>query len=291
MMMSPTEPAALRRLSVDEVAAAVGEVPALSPAVRRVMDACDSLETTAQDVAEAILADQGLTANVLRLANSAHYGHPRRITTATDAVVLLGVSAVRSLAISSHTAQLLQRPLPGYAMGRGDLWRHSTSVAFVSRRLALETGAAAAEEAFIAGLLHDVGKVVLSDLMGPSFERMTRISHEQRLPMWRVEREVLGFDHAELGSRIAERWRFPGSLVEAIGMHHRPAEAEAATALAHCVHMADVTCLFIAAGVGADTVPFGIEPESPAAVGLTMRRLSELAAELQSILVRDPEVE
>ncbi len=286
-----TDLSAPPRPSLDEVAAAVAEVPALSPAVRGVMDACDSLDTTAQEVAKAILVDQGLTANVLRLANSAHYGHPRRVTTATEAVVLMGVSAVRSLAISSHTAQLLSRPLPGYAMARGDLWRHSMSVAFVSRRLAIETAVAPAEEAFIAGLLHDVGKVVLSDLMRDSFERMTRIAHEERIPLSLVERRMLGFDHADLGARITRAWRFPPALVEAIGAHHRPAEAEEAPALAHCVHVADLTCLFIGAGAGPDAVPYAVEPDSLAALGLSAHRLREIATELHPILVRDLEAE
>lgn len=288
-MMAQTGTSTGVRPTADQIAAAVAEVPALSPAVRGVMDACDSLDTTAQDVADAILMDQGLTANVLRLANSAHYGHARRVTTATDAVVLVGVSAVRSLAISSHTAQMLARPLPGYAMGRGDLWRHSLSVAFVSRRLAIETRTAPTEEAFVAGLLHDIGKVVLSDLMRESFEYMTRVAHEERIPFAQVERRLLGFDHAELGARVAESWRFPAPLVEAIGTHHTPGDARIAPELAHCVSIADGICLFIGAGTGAASVPYGVDPQSLEAVGLPFRRLRQLAVELEPIVARDLE--
>lgn len=288
-MTIQTEGSATSRLGVDQVAAAVAAVPAFSAAVRRVMDACDDPDSSVQDVADALLADQGLTANVLRLANSAHYGHGRRINTVTEAVLLVGFTSIRSLAITSHTSKVLSRPLPGYAMGRGDLWRHSMSVAFVSRRLAAETRSAPMEVAFVAGLLHDVGKVILSDLMRESFEQMTSVAHDERIPLAMVEQRLLGFDHADLGARLAEAWEFPAALTEAIGTHHRPGDATVAPQLAHCVHVADLTCLFIGAGAGASAVPYGVDPTSFEAIGITPRRLIELAGEMEPILIRDLE--
>lgn len=282
---APTAP------TLDQVAEAVAEVPALPLTVQRVMDACAGGDADARAVSEMILADQGLTANVLKLANSAYYGHPRRVTTVTDAVVLLGMSAIRSLALSSHTARLLSRPLPGYAMARGDLWRHSLAVAFVSRRLAAEGAAVAVEEAFVAGLLHDLGKVVLSDFLGDGFEELTVTAHRRRIPLHVAERELLGFDHADVGARIAGAWRFPPPLVEAIGMHHRPAEAAVAPALTHTVCAADAACRMVAAGVGPDAVPLAVDPLSLEAAGVTAARLAALIAELEPVITADPESE
>lgn len=282
---APTPP------TLEQVADAVAAVPALSMTVRRVMDACSAGDADARTVAEMILADQGLTANVLKLANSAYYGHPRRVTTVTDAVVLMGMAAIRSLALSSHTSQLFRRPLPGYAMARGDLWRHSLAVAFVSRRLATEAAAAPVEEAFVAGLLHDLGKLVLSDLLGDAFDDLTLMAHRRRIPLYVAEREMLGFDHADLGARIAATWRFPAPLVEAIGLHHRPADATVAPALAHTVCLADTACLMTAAGVGPESVPLAVDPASLDATGITRERLAALVAELGPVITGDPDGE
>lgn len=286
-----TRPSAPTPPTLEQVAGAVAEVPALSLTVQRVMEACSGGDADARAVSEMILADQGLTANVLKLANSAYYGHPRRVTTVTDAVVLMGMSAIRSLAVSSHTSRLLSRPLPGYAMARGDLWRHSLAVAFVSRRIAAETAAAPVEEAFVAGLLHDLGKVVLSDFLGDAFDELTLTAHRRRIPLYVAELEMLGFDHADLGARIAAEWRFPAPLVEAIGVHHRPAEAIVAPALAHTVCMADAACLMVAAGAGPEAVPLAVDPASFDATGISRERLAALIAELEPVITGDPDGE
>jgi putative nucleotidyltransferase with HDIG domain len=277
----------IARPSVEELAAAVGRLPTLPATVRAVMDACDGLETDARDVARLVLADQGLTANLLKLANSAAYGHRRRVTTVSDAVVIMGLSAVKSLAISSHTAQLLSRALRGYEMERGDLWRHSLSVAFIARRLA-GAGEAAAEEAFVAGLLHDVGKVVLSDSLGDAFDELTHAAQSARCPLSDSERDMLGFDHADLGARIAATWGFPERLVEVIGLHHRPEEAGTAADLAACVALADTVAHALAGGIDIDDIHHLVDPAHLDAVALDEPGLTRLVAEMAPLLTTDP---
>jgi putative nucleotidyltransferase with HDIG domain len=280
--------APIARPRLADVAAAVSAVPALPRAVRAVINACEDPDTGADDVARLILSDQGLTANVLKLANSAAYGHRRRVGTATDAVVIMGVSAVRSLAISSHTANLLSGELPGYVMARGDLWRHSLAVAFVCRGLPGATGPRAAEEAFVAGLLHDVGKLVMSDVIGASYELLVRTAWERRRPLHECERELIGFDHAELGARIAAAWGFPAALVGAIGVHHRPDDAGDAYDLAHRVAVADSVCNSIEAGIGADEAATLVDPAFLAALELDVITLAGMLAEMEPAMFTDP---
>jgi putative nucleotidyltransferase with HDIG domain len=275
------------RPSVQDLAVAVGRLPTVPAAVRAVMDACDGQEADSRDVARLVLSDQGLTGSVLKLANSAAYGHRRRVTTVSDAVVIMGLSAVKSLAICSHTAQLLNRSLPGYEMHRGDLWRHSLSVAFLSRRFA-GGGGVGAEEAFIAGLLHDVGKVVLSDALGCAFDELTRAAHAGRCGLSDSEREMLGFDHADLGARIAATWGFPERLVEAIGLHHRADEAASAPELATCVALSDTVAHALAADVPLADIPHLADPAHLDALGLDERGLAGVAAEMAPLLTTDP---
>lgn len=280
--------AALLRPGVDEIAAAVADVPALPASVTAVMHACDDVDVSVQEVARLVLDDQGLTANVLRLANSAAYGHRRRVATVSDAVAIMGTSAVKSLAISSHTAMLLDRELPGYAMRRGDLWRHSLAVAFVARALQSSGGPRAAEEAFVAGLLHDVGKLVLSRVLADDFDRITAIAHAGRTPLHDCERAHIGFDHAELGASIAAGWGLPDRLVEAIGLHHHPDRADVAPALAYRVAIADAVCNGLAAGVAPDDIPFLIALDALAFVALAADDIARVAADMAPAVLVDP---
>jgi putative nucleotidyltransferase with HDIG domain len=278
----------ITRLTAQEVAAAVADLPAMPSSITQVISACDDHDMTVGQLSQVILGDQSLTANILKLANSAFYGHARRVTTVTEAVVLLGFSAIKSLAISSHTSRLLSGALPGYGLQAGELWRHSISVAFTARRLAVEVQLAPVEEAFVAGLLHDIGKSILSAHLEHAFDEVTRVAQERRLPFHEVERELLGFDHAELGAHVAAAWSFPAELEEAIRHHHSPAEATLKPRLAHCIHLADAACMMLGVGLGTDGMMYGIDPASMAALGVSPDRLVQLMEDVAPLIADDP---
>lgn len=274
----------ITRLSADDVAAAVAELPSMPSSVTEVIAACDDPDMTVGELSQVILRDQSLTANILKLANSSLYGHSRRITTATEAVVLLGFSAVKSLAISSHTSRLLNGALPGYGLRQGELWGHSVAVAFTARRLAVTVQLAPVEEAFVAGLLHDIGKTVLAGYMENAFDEVTRIAQGRRIPFHQVEAELLGFDHAQLGALVAGAWSFPPELVEAIRCHHAPGSAELKPLLSHCVHVADAACMMLGVGLGSDGVVHGVDPVSLAALGLAPEHLVRVMTDVGPLI-------
>jgi putative nucleotidyltransferase with HDIG domain len=280
--------ALITRLTAQEVAAAVAELPAMPASVTEVIAACDDHDMTVGQLSQVVLRDQSLTASILKLANSSFYGHSRRVTTVTEAVVMLGFSAIKSLAISSHTARLLSGGLPGYGLQQGELWRHSISVAFTARRLAVEVKLAPVEEAFVAGLLHDIGKTILSSYMEHAFDEVTRIAQDRRIPFQDVEAELLGFDHAELGAQIAMAWSFPPELEEAIRFHHSPGGATLKPALAHCVHLADAACMMLGVGLGADGLMYGVDPESLEVLDITPDRLMGLMDDVAPLVAGDP---
>jgi putative nucleotidyltransferase with HDIG domain len=280
--------ALITRLTAAEVAAAVAELPPMPSSIQEVISACDDQDMTVGQLSQVVLRDQSLTANILKLANSSFYGHARRVTTVTEAVVMLGFSAIKSLAISSHTARLLNGSLPGYGLQQGELWRHSISVAFTARRLAVEVQLAPVEEAFVAGLLLDIGKTILSSYMENAFDEVTRISQERRVPFHEVEAELLGFDHAELGAQIASSWSFPPELEEAIRFHHSPSGATLKPALAHCVHLADAACMMLGVGLGTDGLMYGMDPASLAVLEITPDRLMRLMDDVGPLVSNDP---
>jgi putative nucleotidyltransferase with HDIG domain len=279
--------ALITKLTAQEVAAAVAELPAMPASISEVISACDDQDMTVGQLSQVVLRDQSLTANILKLANSSFYGHSRRVTTVTEAVVVLGFSAIKSLAISSHTARLLSGGLPGYGLQRGELWRHSIAVAFTARRLAVELKLAPVEEAFVAGLLHDIGKLILSSYMENTFDEVTRIAQERRIPFHLVEAQLLGFDHAELGAQIANAWSFPPELEEAIRFHHAPHDATLKPSLAHCVHLADAACMMLGVGLGTDGLMYGIDPGSLEALDMTPDRLLGLMDDIMPMVTGD----
>ncbi|MCB0882569.1 MAG: HDOD domain-containing protein [Thermoleophilia bacterium] len=275
------------RISPDEIAASLAELPPLPTSISEVIAACDDQDMSVGQLSQIILRDQNLTANILKLSNSAFYGHARTVTTITEAVVLLGFSAIKSLAISSHTARLLNRPLPGYGLESGDLWKHSLASAFCARRLAVEVHLAPVEQAFVAGLLHDIGKLVLATHMADVFEEMGAEARERRVPFHLVEAEVLGFDHAELGARVAAQWSFPPELEESIRFHHDPDQATLKPKLAHVVHLADVMCMTFGVGLGIDGLAYEAHPTTIEVLGLDRDGVLRLADELGPMFESD----
>lgn len=278
----------ITRLSAQEVASEVADLPTMSSSITEVIAACDDPEITVGRISDAIARDQSLTAGILRLANSAYYGHPRRVATISDASLLLGFSAIKSLAISTHTSRLLAGPLPGYGLQRGELWDHSVAVAFTARRLALEVDCQPVEEAFVAGMLHDIGKLILSSRMEDAFEEVVALAEERRAPLHEVEAELLGFDHAELGAQVAQAWNFPPDLEEAIRHHHDPAAATLAPALARCVHLADTGCILVAVGLEGPALADGVDADTLAALELTPERFTGAIADVSSAILANP---
>ncbi|MEW6582103.1 MAG: HDOD domain-containing protein [Actinomycetota bacterium] len=271
-------------LSIDEITARIAELPVLPASVSEVITACDDPDITVGQISQKILQDQQLTASILKLANSAMYGLSRRVSTVTEAVVLLGFATIKSLAISSHTYRLLNRSLPGYGMQRGEIWWHSISVAMAARRIAVEVHLAPVEEAFVAGLLHDIGKTVLSGYMEDAFEEVIDIVQSERVAFSDAENRVLGYDHAELGARIARAWNFPPDLVEAIRFHHTPGAASLKPKLTYAVHLADCICMMLGIGIGADGLSYTVESGTLEALGLEHGRVEQIIDRLEPLL-------
>ena len=245
---------------IQELLRQLKDLPALPDVALQVMKAADDDRSNVSEIARIISRDQSLTTRVLRLANSSHYGAIRTISTVSDAVVLLGLRTVRNLAMAASCQELLAAELSGYYLGRGDLWRHSYCAALVAQSLSARVKYPVAEEAFVAGLLHDAGKVLLSVHLRAKFNQVVYAANKRRVPFIDAEREVLGFDHAQVGARMLEKWNLPVSLVHAVRYHHAPLSSKQPTALACLVHVADVVCLMLGVGLGADGLSYPLDP-------------------------------
>ncbi len=206
-----------RRLQ--DLIASTGELPALPSTTARLLQLLDDDTVGAGEVLDVIGRDPALTANLLKLCNSAYYGLRRQVGTVHEALVLLGNSAVISLAFATSLGDVLRGPLAGYRLERDALWRHALAVGIGAAHLLEAAGSRdRRERAFTGGLVHDIGKLVLNRPLKAKLQQLPPEGDFQVL--LDGERAVLGFDHAEAGRALAEAWNFPPALAGVIGAHH-----------------------------------------------------------------------
>lgn len=224
----------------------------LSVVITEVLSILDQRDVDLSSLEQRIAKDQGLSARILRIANSPFYGMSRQIASLKEATVVLGVHTIRNVVTTAGVMALFS----GEEESRFDrlaFWQHAigTGVAskVVGNHCRLE-----GETAFTAGLLHDVGKLVMDTVMTEEFHRALQLARERGCLLLEAEREVMGFDHAYAGALAAERWKLPGGVTLAIRDHHRPAETE--DDLAAVVHIGDIFCRSLDIGNGGDdTIP------------------------------------
>lgn len=255
--------------TVREIVARVQSLPALSPAVLATLSVLDNPESTARDVARAILADPVMTGQILRLANSACYGRARRVTTVSDATTLLGFQAIRSLLMTVAMRPVLSKDVPGYGLQQGEMWQHSIAVAACSQEVALRSGYRPAEEAFVAGLIHDIGKVALGYAMADRFQRVLERAATGEVDFLRAEREEFGVAHDDVGAMVARLWGLPDALGEVVSYHHRWGPDKEHARLTAVVHVADVVCLVMGIGLGADGLNYQSDGRAMAFLGMS----------------------
>lgn len=224
------------RLDAREVIARIGQLPSLPAAVIELMTAIEQDDIDTDHIAAKIAQDHGLSTRILRVANSPFYGQSSRVATITDAVVVLGLRAVRTMATAAAVTSALH---PDLATGFDPrvFWRHSVGTALLARALA-EQRRGNADEAFTAGLLHDIGRVALAQCYPRHAAEVVRVQQELDCQTADAEHAVIGIDHALIGEMLALRWHFPKPLANAIGGHHVPPENDPG-GLAGLLHVAD----------------------------------------------------
>jgi putative nucleotidyltransferase with HDIG domain len=176
-----------------------------------------------------ISADQALTARILKMANSVFYSFDQKITTLSHALVILGFRAVQSMAVAASSRSLFVKKGAQFGLKEKLLWEHSMGVAIGCRQIARTVGHENEEAAFIVGLLHDIGKAILNQVIPKKYGRIVEQVYNEGRSFADVEQEALGFDHSHIGALIAQKWNFDWDMVETIAYHHRP-EAQASGA-------------------------------------------------------------
>lgn len=203
----------------------VESLPCLPAVLVEAMELTREPDASTAALAAVIRQDPGLTAEVLRLVNSSFYGFPRRIGTVTDAVMLLGFTAVRHLLLSAEVLNLLDVP-ESADFSPARFWEHAVATGLLAGEIARHTGRPQREELFVAGLLHDMGKLLEYRVLRREFVSALRLAAAEGIPFYVAEERILGLTHETVGRALADRWRLPAAVQEAIAAHHHLSSAQ-----------------------------------------------------------------
>ncbi|MFH0995935.1 MAG: HDOD domain-containing protein [Pseudomonadota bacterium] len=256
----------------------VKSFPSMPAAALKLLTLLKDERTSNAQIEQILRYEPGLTANILKLTNSSFFGLPKQIGSIRQAILMIGWKKLIQIVLSSCVSAIIDKPVQGYDLSPGDLWRHSIAVSVASETLVKELNLSVSEEVFTAALLHDVGKMVLGryvkdDIAVVDGEDMQDVPFEQ------VERSIFGIDHAEIGANILRRWSFPPSMVSAVRWHHDPDGAPKTSHLIDVVHVADVLCLMSGIGVGREGLQYQPSQTACERIGLTEALLEKVASQ------------
>ena len=239
----------------------VSQLPAMPQTVMKARQIMSSENSSFHELAEVLKTDQAIASRVLKLSNSAYYGMRGKISSLQHASVVLGFITLKEIIMMAGSSSMLGARLPGYGLNSGDLWQHSLGAAFGAKFIAERRSPELAEDAFVAGLIHDCGKLVLDN---PVFERKEMFSgfmQKDGQSFLQAEKGILGFDHAEIAYALCKKWGVPESLNIAIRYHHVPARSRS-DKMTHIVHMADALAMMSGLGTGIDGMAYELDDQT-----------------------------
>jgi len=213
------------------------------------------------EVAEIVQYDPAVTANILKICNSAYYGLPRQVDSVQEAISFLGLDQIIEIVLLKSGTENMRSEQAGYGLHEGDLWRHAISSALVAKELAVMKKIENKNLVFTAALLKDIGKVVLDRYVSDSFQKIMSLVDKDGFSFREAEKKVLGVDHAELGGIIAKTWKFSSRLIEMISNHHMQTEESRKDEETSIVYLADVICMMMGLGCGADGLAYRFHKE------------------------------
>jgi len=211
-------------LNLKKVQTYISKIPALPVTITKVMEICNNPNTSPVDLNKVISLDPVLMARVLKLINSAYYGVSNQVTSLVRAIIMLGLNTVKNLALSTAILGNLGKKENFNALNMQGFWRHSLCVGVLSKIISRKMGVdqKLQEEYFISGLLHDIGKIPLNNALTTEFIHAMGLSDRDHLPLYRAEKQTIGFDHSDTGVLIGETWKLGDGLVDTIRYHHAP---------------------------------------------------------------------
>jgi len=227
--------------NIKKIMSKIKSFPSMPATGAKMLKMLQDPETTVDEIEDVLRHDPGLTVNVLKLANSAYFGIPAKISSVRQGILLLGLRKLIQLVVASCVNSVMDKPVPGYELPPGDLWRHSIAVSIAAEALVKDKNNINAEEIFTPALLHDIGKLILGNFVKDELEDIEKIANKG-VPYVVAENMVLGTDHAQVGAQILTQWSFPHDVIEAVRWHHDPDYPKQVKASMDVVYLSNLLC-------------------------------------------------
>jgi HD-like signal output (HDOD) protein len=257
----------------------VKDIPPMPQTTFKAHKLIEDPRTNFEDLAKVLEIDQAIATRVLRMANSPYYGMSGNVSSLKHASAVLGLKTLEELIVVAGSTKVLNSRIEGYGLEAGDLWQHSLAAAFGSKIIANKKNPSMANDAFSAGLIHDVGKLVLDPYILERKHAFRTFLSSGQETFLSAEREILGFDHGEIAYELCMTWNVPDNLATAIRHHHNPSESNG-NQLTYIVHMADAIAMMSGLGAGVDGLQYYMDQEVVAMLGLKPTDLSTIMTEM-----------
>lgn len=264
---------------VKDLISAVSDVIMLPETCMRVNDMANDPLYSAADIAEVVRKDPGMTAKLLKIANSPFFGFPCRIDTVPKAIAIIGTDELRQLVLATSVIKLFTG-LPNELVSMETFWRHSLRCAIIARCLALHLHEPNPEHYFTSGLLHDIGYLIIYRELPELAAKTLQHSTQNQGIVYIIEQEIIGFDHAEVGGELLRKWNLPAEQIEAVAFHHTPSLARQFPRHAAIIHIANYLASTMLANMSADMeTTEALDMQTLELTGLTLDVLQRILKE------------
>ncbi len=262
--------------SPQQVVQSIGELAVLPQVVMKVLDMTSNTRATTQELEDVIGQDQALTSKVLTLANSSYYGLPRRVSSLREAVMFLGFRVVRNIAMTASCYNIFIGKSDSQSLLKRRIWKHSVDTSLLTRLVCAYAPDVVPDEAFAAGLLHDIGKTVLEQYYPQAMLQVVQTAERLGIRHHEAEEQILGFNHADVGLALAIQWNLPIALGEALGYHHCISAASAAPRLVAVVAVASEVSNMLEDGAGDEQWEMYVREDALQTLGISTQQMEAL---------------
>jgi len=261
----------------------VGQIDQLEPVppiAGQILALAQEPDCSLSEIADFILNDPAITANLLKTCNSVYFGLNRKVDSVQDAIGFVGLDYIVQLVMLNSVSQNLKKQPQGYGLGEGSLWRHAVTSAHVAKILAAKFGPPENQHLiYTAALLKDIGKLILGRYVAFSLEEINILVKSKGFSFNDAEKKIIGMNHEEIGAMVGQKWCFSNKLICIIRNHHLSTEAAREDLATVLVYLADIICMMMGVSSGVDGLSYRFYGDVLKQLGLTEKDLHEVIAE------------
>ena len=255
------------------------EIPSLPIIYTKISEMLNNPRSSISDIGKIISTDSGLTVRLLRLANSAFYGFSSEINTIDRALIVIGTKELHDLVLATTVLSMF-KSMSSKSINMEAYWRHNIACGVAAKTIAVFRRDVKIEQFFVAGILHDIGRLLLLSNIPDRIDLALQRSESKNKLLYEVERQVIGFDHGQLGKTLLSRWNIPANLIDMVGYHHQPQNSDNFSVETSIIHIADIIVHALELGDNGEKFVPQLNEQAWENVGLSVNTLLAIIAQI-----------